>query len=55
MKITQYSKGYGGIMFWELSEDTTVALALQDDSRQHVRFAASWFSASFPPLSSPHF
>ncbi len=27
-KITDYSKGYGGIMFWELSEDTTDAHSL---------------------------
>jgi hypothetical protein len=22
-RIAEYSKGFGGIMFWELSEDTT--------------------------------
>jgi hypothetical protein len=22
-KLAEYAKGYGGIMFWELSEDTT--------------------------------
>jgi GH18 family chitinase len=27
-KLTEYSKGYGGIMFWELSEDTTDAHSL---------------------------
>ena len=27
-KIADYSKGFGGIMFWELSEDTTDAHSL---------------------------
>ena len=27
-KLTDYSKGFGGIMFWELTEDTTDAHSL---------------------------